>query len=198
MWVEYCECGDRLKFWIKGSTLATFVDNIWSRLKSPSVKILCCVGSSLINKIKSSMKVSREPGIWYRVDLAVKPKIIPLLSACKNHSINLLILSFMRYTWFKSPMIYKALPIFDHSHPIIISVTFSVHKSVSACKRYRFLEMHQILESQNLKGHAYFWPPPFKIHWLSSFLNLYQDTKNQFIPLILPWDTADLKVLRPE
>ena len=42
--------------------------------------------------------------------------------------------SFLRYTWFKSPLIYKALPIFDNVHLIIINVTFSFPKFVSACK----------------------------------------------------------------
>ena len=42
--------------------------------------------------------------------------------------------SFVRYTWFKSPTIFKALPIFDHTHPAILKVTFSFHKFVSACK----------------------------------------------------------------
>ena len=42
--------------------------------------------------------------------------------------------SFVRYTWFKSPTIFKALPIFDHTHPTILKVTFSFHKFVSACK----------------------------------------------------------------
>ena len=69
IWVEYCSSWDRLKFWIKGSTLGTFSSNIWSRLKSPTIKILCCVGISLINKIKLSMKVPRGPGIrhYYQI-----------------------------------------------------------------------------------------------------------------------------------
>ena len=36
-----------------------------------------------------------------------------------NQSVQF-IKSFKRYIWFKSPMIYKASPIFDHAHPIII------------------------------------------------------------------------------
>ena len=43
--------------------------------------------------------------------------------------------SFVRYTWFKSPMINKALLIFDHAHPIITKVTFSFPKFISACKK---------------------------------------------------------------
>ena len=42
--------------------------------------------------------------------------------------------SFARYTWFKSPMTYKASPIFDYAHPIIIKVTFSFPKFVWICK----------------------------------------------------------------
>ena len=33
--------------------------------------------------------------------------------------------SFVKYTWFKSPMIYKALIIFGYARPVIIKVTFS-------------------------------------------------------------------------
>ena len=43
--------------------------------------------------------------------------------------------SFLRYTEFKSPMIYKASPISDHAYPIIIKVTFSFPKFVLACKK---------------------------------------------------------------
>ena len=43
--------------------------------------------------------------------------------------------SFVRYTWFKSPMIYKASLIFDYVHSIIINVTINFPKFVSACKK---------------------------------------------------------------
>ena len=44
--------------------------------------------------------------------------------------------SFVRYTWFKSLMIYyKPSPIFGLAHPIIITVTFSFPKFVLACKK---------------------------------------------------------------
>ena len=43
--------------------------------------------------------------------------------------------SFVRYTWFKSPMIYKASLIFYHAHPIIIKVTLTFPKFVSAWKK---------------------------------------------------------------
>ena len=43
--------------------------------------------------------------------------------------------SFVRYTWFKSPMIYEALPIFDSAYPIIIKITFSFPKFVLAGKK---------------------------------------------------------------
>ena len=33
--------------------------------------------------------------------------------------------SFVRYTWLKSPMIYKTSPMFDHANPINIKATFS-------------------------------------------------------------------------
>ena len=55
----------------------------------------------------------------------------------QNYSINIsmqklfnqsvqFIKSFVRYTWFKGPTIYKASSIFYHAHPIIIKVTFSL------------------------------------------------------------------------
>ena len=86
-------------------------------------------------------------------------------------------------------MIYMPSPIFDHVHPIIITVTFNFPKFVSACKKirpfYRFiLEIQQILEPQDLKDLAHFWLTPFtKIIIKVAFLNFYQYTKNQFIPL---------------
>ena len=46
------------------------------------------------------------------------------------------------YTWFRSPMIYKALPIFDHAHPMIIKVTFTFPKFVSACKNQPNSSIH--------------------------------------------------------
>ena len=48
-------------------------------------------------------------------------------SICSVHQI--------RYTWFKSPTIYKVSPIFHYAHPIIIKWTFSFPKFVSACKK---------------------------------------------------------------
>ena len=58
-----------------------------------------------------------------------------------NQSVQF-IKSFVRYAWFKSPTIFKASPIFGHTHPIIIKVTF--------------------LESQYRKGYAHFLSPPSK------------------------------------
>ena len=43
---------------------------------------------------------------------------------------------FVRYTKFKSPLIYKALLIFYHAYPLIINVTFSFPKFVAACKKW--------------------------------------------------------------
>ena len=42
--------------------------------------------------------------------------------------------SFVWYTWFKTSMVYKASPIFDHAHLITIKVTFSFPKIVSHVK----------------------------------------------------------------
>ena len=67
IWVDYCERWHKLKFWIRGLTLATCSGNIWSRLKSLTMNILCCVGSSLIIEIKSSMKEPIGPGIQYTI-----------------------------------------------------------------------------------------------------------------------------------
>ena len=64
----------------------------------------------------------------------------------KNYSINInmqelfnqsaqFIKLFVRYTWFKSPLIYKVSPIFDCAHPIIIKVTINFPKFVSAHKK---------------------------------------------------------------
>ena len=73
--------------------------------------------------------------------------------------------SLVRKTWFKSPRIFKALPIFHHTHPIFIKVTFSFRKFVSPCKKSA-----QYFEK--LKK------------YLLAFLNFYQYTKNQFTPVI--------------
>ena len=43
--------------------------------------------------------------------------------------------SFVRKTWFKSPMIYKASPNFDYAHPLIIKATISFSKFVWECKK---------------------------------------------------------------
>ena len=112
-----------------------------------------------------------------------------------------LIKSIVRYTWLKSPMIYKVSPIFDYAHPIIIKVTINFPKFVAACKKislfHQFiLEIEQILEPQGRKGHVHFPSPPPKK--LLAFMSFYQHTKNQFIQLIPFWDTANFRVLRPE
>ena len=73
--------------------------------------------------------------------------------------------SFVRYTWFKNPKIFKALPIFDHTHPIIIKVTFSFHKFVSAWKKSAqfinsFLRYSRFLESQDPKDYTFYHHDP--------------------------------------
>ena len=74
--------------------------------------------------------------------------------------------SFARCTWFKSPVICKAMPVFEHAHPIIIEASFSFPKFEKNAKNssfYQFiLEIQQILKSQDLKGQAHFWPTPPK------------------------------------
>ena len=41
----------------------------------------------------------------------------------------------IHYIICESHTIFKVLPIFDHTHPVIIKVTLSFHKFVSACKK---------------------------------------------------------------
>ena len=70
--------------------------------------------------------------------------------------------SIMRCTWFKSPTIFKTSPNFDHTHPVILTATFSFHKFVSACKKFSpihcfILKIQQILESWDLQDHAHFY-----------------------------------------
>ena len=92
--------------------------------------------------------------------LVIKPKIIQALSACKNHSINLL--DSPNHLWDTSDFRVPVSPIFEHSHPIIIKLTFSFPKFVSACKKpahffTSFLRyIWQILEFQDLRGCAHF------------------------------------------
>ena len=51
------------------------------------------------------------------------------------------------------------------------------------------LEIQQILVSQDLKHHSYFWSSPFKNHESNFLLNFYKHTKNQFMTLFPPGDT---------
>ena len=62
-------------------------------------------------KKSTYVQLQRSPSIpisEIQSGLAIKPKITPSLSACKNHSIILLNLSnYLWYTWFKSRMVYR-------------------------------------------------------------------------------------------
>ena len=59
--------------------------------------------------------------------LAIKPKIIPSQSACKNYSMNTqFIKSFVRYISLRSPMIYKTSLIFHHAHPSFLKVPWHI------------------------------------------------------------------------
>ena len=72
----------------------------------------------------------------YTVDWPSNQKLFHCYQHAKIiQSISQFSKSFMRYTWFKSPMIYNASPIFDYAHPIIVTVTFSFPKFVSTCKK---------------------------------------------------------------
>ena len=71
----------------------------------------------------------------YRVDWLSNQKLFHLYQHKKSFNQSAqFIKSFVKYTWFKSPMIYKAPHIFYHAHPIIIKVTFSFPKFVATCK----------------------------------------------------------------
>ena len=74
----------------------------------------------------------------YRVDW---PSNKQLFNPCQHAKIIQSICSIhqiiceMRYTWLKSPIIYKASPIFHLTNPITITVTFNLPKLVSAYKK---------------------------------------------------------------
>ena len=110
----------------------------------------------------------------------------------------------MRYTWFNSPMIYKASPIFDYAHPIIIKAIMKFPKFVSACKKissfHQFiLEKADFRVSRLKRPHQFLTTTTHKLlKQLLTFLNFYQHTKNQFIQFIPSWDTAIFGILRPE
>ena len=94
----------------------------------------------------------------------VEENIIPSLSINMQKSFNQsaqFIKSFVRYTWFKSPTIFKTSLSFDHSHSIIIKVTFSFHEFVSARQKSTqsidSFSRYSRFYSQDLKDHAHFF-----------------------------------------
>ena len=87
--------------------------------------------------------------------------------------------SFLRCTWFKSPMIYEASPVFDKVHPIIIKVTFSFPKFLSACKKSaHFIHSWDTADFRvwDLKGQTHIWPPKIikVIFGFPEFLSMHQ------------------------
>ena len=64
-----------------------FPANTWSTMKSPTIKILCCVGSSISNKIKSSIKEPTELSAQYT--FTNKEVSFPISSIIGNTSIPL-------------------------------------------------------------------------------------------------------------
>ena len=80
--------------------------------------------------------------------LIIKPKIIPFPFNMQKlfNQFAQFIKSFVSYTRFESPIIYKASPIFDYADPIIIKVTFSFPTFVSACEKSAHLISQFILE----------------------------------------------------
>ena len=67
-------------------------------------------------------------------------------------------------------------------------ITSSVQK-LSSIHRF-ILEIKQIFESQDLKGHSNMWPCAY-IKYLDT---MYKHAKNQLILLIYSWDTANYRV----
>ena len=108
--------------------------------------------------------------------------------------------SFVRYTWFKNPTIFKASPTFDNTHPIIIKVTFSFHKFVSAWKKSAqfinsFLRYSRFLESQDPKDYTFYHHDPKIIKVTFGFPEFLSTNQK---PIYLFWDTANFSDLRPE
>ena len=101
-------------------------------------------------------------------------------SSDQNHSITInmqksfyesaqFIKSFVIYNWFKHPMIYKASPIFGYAHPVIIKVTFSFSKFVSACKNQLISSIYSwdtagFWDPRPKRPHP-FWPTPPQNYW---------------------------------
>ena len=60
----------------------------------------------------------------YKIDCPSNQKLLITNRILKSFNLSVqFIKSFVRYTCFMSHMIYKASPIFDHAHPIIIKGT---------------------------------------------------------------------------
>ena len=74
--------------------------------------------------------------------------------------------SFVRYTWFKSPMIFKPLLIFYHTHTIIIKVTFSFINLYPHAKNQPNSSIHSWdtadFRAWDLNDHILFSSPPCK------------------------------------
>ena len=81
-------------------------------------------------------------------------------------------------------MIYKASPIFDNANPIIMKVTFSFRKKISSFHK-SIHKIQQILQPKTWKTTPFLTTTIQKLlKQLLAFINFYQHTKNQFIPLI--------------
>ena len=57
--------------------------------------------------------------------------------------------------------------------------------------------IQQILGSHELNDYTHFWPGPPKNHWNNFLLSWICYAKNQFIPSIHSWDTANFRVPWP-
>ena len=134
-----------------------FLSTFPAKIKNPFLMVILAQRECFL---KTLAKYScGGPPAFKRQRYRVEQNIIPSRPKWFNQSAQF-IKSFVRYTWFKNPTIFKASPIFDHTHPIIIKVTFSFHKFVLAGKKSaQFINLfliQQILESRDLKDGSHF------------------------------------------
>ena len=85
-----------------------------------------------------------------------------------------------------------------HDHPKIIKVIFNFAEFASACKKSAQV-IHSFLQYSRFamtlfKGASPILTMP-RTQKLLAILKMYHQSKNQFVPLILLWDIANLKVL---
>ena len=139
---------------------------MWSTSnKSPMINILCCVGSSWINKIKSSMEEPRGPGIGYIITNKKSPFLFPVQLAIPPEHYVLQLLQRCSLYWRCNK---------EPSHVVYSYWCLSNHPS---CHQY-------VLQDYNL-----YWFLWNRIGWnkLSMFCLLRKCSKWQFHDLLLNW-----------